>query len=403
MSGLAADRLAVWRSETPGCEMRAHLNNAGAALMPRSVIDAVVAHLELEGNIGGYEASYARAEAIEATYDRLAELIGASRHNVAVVNSATMAFVQALSSMDLDSGDVIVTSRSDYTSHQIQYLSLARRRGCRIIHAPNLPGGGIDPDGVRQILTSETCRLVCVSWVPTHSGLVQDVAAVGEVCEGAGVPYFVDACQAAGQIPIDVETLRCDYLSGTGRKFLRGPRGIGWLYASDRALARGDHPLFVDMHGAQWKAPDVYEISPSARRYEEWEKAYALLLGLSAAVRYALDVGVGVAGERARALADRARAGLSSLPGVRVLDPGEHPCAIVTAEIGELDATLVARRLRDRGINTVSSERWYGLLDFTAQGVSSALRVSPHYYNTSQEIDAMIAGVSDVLEGVRAR
>ena len=80
-------------------------------------------------------------------------------------------------------------------------------------------------------------RLVAVSWIPTNSGLVQDVEAVGVVCEEAGVPYVVDACQAVGQIPIDVARLRCDYLSATARKFMRGPRGIGFMFASDRANA----------------------------------------------------------------------------------------------------------------------------------------------------------------------
>src|ERR1700716_202672 len=285
-------QLSAWRVETPGSTHRNHLNNAGAGLMPSSVVEAMTDHIALEAEIGGYEAADAQAAAVAGTYDAVASLIGTTPRNIALMGTPPHGFIQSISSFDLVPGDVIVTSRSDYTSYQIQFIALSQRLGVRIVHAPELPGGGIDPDGVRDLLRTTPCRLVHISWVPPHSGLVQDVDAVGAVCEEFGVPYLIDACQAAGQIPIDVGRLRCDYLSVTARKFLRGPRGIGFLYASDRALARGDHPLFVDMRGATWEAPDRYRIAETARRYEDWEFPYALVLGLGAAARYATEVGV---------------------------------------------------------------------------------------------------------------
>ena len=182
-------------------------------------------------------------------------------------------------------GDVILTSRCDYTSNQLHYLSLARRHGVRVVRAADLPEGGVDPDSVKALARRARPRLVALSWVPTNSGLVQDVVSVGEVCESMGLCYLVDACQAAGQIPIDVAALRCDFLSATARKFLRGPRGIGFLYVSERALTRGDHPLYVDMRGATWTAPDDLSLVNDARRFEDWEFPYALVLGLGAAVQ----------------------------------------------------------------------------------------------------------------------
>ena len=244
-------RLARWRADTPGCAHRNHLNNAGAALMPNPVIGAVDDHIRLESEIGGYEAADAREDAIASVYDEIGSIVSAKARNMAIVSNATAGFVQSMSAFDLTSGDVIVTSRCDYVSYQITFLALSKRLGVEIRHAPDLPEGGIDAGAVREMLGRERVRLVHLSWVPTNSGLVQDVEAVGAVCEEAGVPYVVDACQAVGQIPIDVARLRCDYLSVTARKFLRGPRGIGFMYASDRALARGDHPLFVDMRGAR--------------------------------------------------------------------------------------------------------------------------------------------------------
>jgi selenocysteine lyase/cysteine desulfurase len=395
-SMITDETLAEWRAQTPGCTHRVHLNNAGAALMPAPVLAAMSEHLSLEAELGGYEAADMRAAAIEQTYANVAALINAQPRNVAIVANATAGFIQALSSFDLKPGDSIVTTRSDYTSYQIQYLSLSKRLGIRVVHAEDLPEGGVDPDSVRRLAADSRCRLVHVSWVPTHSGLVQDVASVGSVCQDLGVPYLVDACQAAGQIPIDVDALRCDYLSVTARKFLRGPRGVGFLYASDRALARGDHPLFVDMRGATWTGPNSYALADSAIRYEDWEFPYALVLGLAAAARYAQFVGVDVAQERAWSLAAELRTQLSSIPGARVLDPGRVTCAIVTAAIDGCAATDLVAALRERRINSAASLRWYGLLDFTARDVTSAIRLSPHYYNTTDEIAIAVDAIRDL-------
>jgi selenocysteine lyase/cysteine desulfurase len=314
-------------------------------------------------------------------------LINSPARNIAIVANATAAFSQAISSFDFSQGDVIVTTRSDYTSYQITYLALAQRLGVVIKHAEDLPEGGVDPQSVRELASDPRCRLVHVSWVPTHSGLVQDVESVGQVCEELGVPYLVDACQAVGQMPVDVEKLKCDYLSATARKFLRGPRGIGFLYASDRAMKRGDHPLFVDMRGAKWIAPDRYEIAETAKRYEDWEFPYALVMGLGAAARYATKVGAAVAQERASGFAARLRTEIANLDGATVLDRGSSRCAIVTAAFAHRDGPSIVRELARHSINTSATLKWFGLLDLGERNVESAVRISPHYYNTDEEID----------------
>ncbi len=389
-------RVVRWRLDTPGCRHRVHLNNAGAALMPAVVLDTVVAHLEREAVMGGYEAADAAAEEVAGTYAAVAELIGAAPRNIAVVENATAAFALALSAFDFHPGDRILTTRNDYVSNQIMYLSLARRLGVEVIRAEDLPEGGVDPESVRRLVGQRRPRLVAVTHVPTNSGLVQEVEAVGEICEANGIPYLVDACQSVGQLPLDVGRMRCGFLSATARKFLRGPRGVGFLYVSDQLLASGVQPLLVDMRGAEWTAADEYTLADGARRFENWEYAYALHLGLGAAARYALEVGVAEGGRRAAELARYARERLATVDGLRVLDRGTRLCAIVTTEVRGLDARAVVARLRERGINASASLRAYALLDMAAKQATSAVRLSPHYYNTPEEIDTAVAAIEEI-------
>jgi selenocysteine lyase/cysteine desulfurase len=397
---LTSDRsseLLRWRADTPASGRLIHLNNAGAALVPRPVRDAVEAHLHLEEQVGGYEAGDAQKAAIHASYQAVAQVLGARSRNIALMQSSTVAFAQAISAFDFQRGDLLLTSRSDYASNQIMYLSLAQRRGIEIIRAPDAPEGGIDPEEVRSIVVRRRPKLVALTWVPTNSGLVQPAEAVGDICRQAEVPYLVDACQAVGQMPIDVDRLGCDFLAATSRKFLRGPRGIGFLYVSDRLLESGGHPLLVDMHGASWTDADAFSLTPDARRFEYWEFSYALVLGLGAAARYALDVGLEVARDRAHDLAGYVRDRLSELPGVRVLDRGPALCAIATAAVRGRKGEDLKLALRARRINTSSPEREDAVIDMDEKAATSALRVSPHYYNTREEIDTAVETLGEIL------
>jgi selenocysteine lyase/cysteine desulfurase len=398
MSGIAVEEVAAvarWRAETPGCEGRIHLNNAGAALAPRCVLEAVLGHLTRESEIGAYEAADEAAARIAEVYEAVGGLIGAAARNVAVVENTTAGVALALSSFAWRPGDRIVTSLADYPSNQIMYMALGERLGVETVVAPELPEGGVDPEGVRELARDPRCRLVALTWVPTNSGLVQAAHEVARVCSEAEVPYLVDACQCVGQMAIDVRSLRCDFLTASARKFMRGPRGIGFLYVSDAALDRGAYPLFPDMRGASWTAPREFRLSPAARRFENWEFAYALVLGMGAAARYAATAGeAGMS--RARRLAAGLRQRLAELPWVRVLDRGRERCAIVSLAVRGWDASELKLRLRERGINTSAANRQHGLLDMDAKRADSALRISPHYYNTEQELDAAVEALAEL-------
>jgi selenocysteine lyase/cysteine desulfurase len=365
--------------------------------MPRPVHEAILEHLAREQELGGYEAADAQSAALQRTYAAMGRLLGAEARNIALVQNATVAFAQAIGAFDLGPGDVVLTSRADYASNQIMYLSLARRRGVEVVRAPDAPEGGIDLAEVRRLVSRRRPTLVALTWIPTNSGLVQPAEEVGRICREADVPYLIDGCQAVGQLPIDVRRLHCDYLSGATRKFLRGPRGLGFLYASDRVLQAGAHPLLVDMHGATWTEADDFTLTPDARRFETWEFAYALVLGLGAAAEYALEVGIDNGGRRAFELAQYARARLAALRGVRVLDRGPELCAIVTVAIAGHDSSDIKLQLRSRGINTSSPQREDAVIDMDEKQTSSALRISPHYYNTEEEIDTAVAALRELV------
>lgn len=389
--------VAELRAETPGLEHRVHLNNAGASLMPVPVLDAIREHIELEARIGGYEAAAEAAEAIEEAYRDVATLLGTSPDRIAMTEHATASFVAALSSIPFRPGDVILTTRNDYVSNQIQYLSLAHRMGVEVVRTPDAPEGGVDLVAMEELIHRRRPRLVAVTHVPTNSGLVQDVTSIGAMCRARDIPYLVDGCQSVGQMPVDVEAMGCDFFAATSRKYLRGPRGAGFLYASDRVLEAGLEPLFPDMRGADWIDADLYQPAPDARRFETWEFAWALVLGTGAAARYANALDLAEVRARVRSLASALRERLAELPGARVLDRGPELGATVSAAFAGHDPAQLVLRLRARGINTSSQTRIDAVIDYDDKGVDAALRMSPHYFNDDSDLDALLGALHEIL------
>lgn len=380
------------RAETPGCEYRTHLNNAGTALPPLPVLQVMQEYLDFEARVGGYEAADTRATDIAGFYDAIARLLQTRAHNIAFAGSATDAYARVLSAIPFRPGDVILTTDNDYVSNQIAFLALQKRSGVRLVRARDQAGGGVDVCDFEALLKKHRPVLAAVTHIPTNSGLVQPVREIGKICRDNGVWYLVDACQSAGQMDLDVGAIGCDFLTATMRKFMRGPRGGGFLFASDRALDAGLELLLPDMRSAEWTGPDTYETVRSARRFEYWEAAPALVLGSKVAAEYALQLGMPAIEEQVKAIATFTRERLRSLPGVRVLDVGDELCGIVTAHASHWDRNSILQKLSAENINCRISPLYVAQIDFPRKGVDWALRVSPHYYNTEAEID-MLTGV----------
>jgi selenocysteine lyase/cysteine desulfurase len=382
------------RRETPGCAHVVHFNNAGAALTPSPVLDAVIGHLQCEATMGGYEAAARAHAAIERVYDAAAALLGCARDEIAVVENATRAWDMAFYSVPLGPGDRILTATAEYASNFIAFLHATKGTGATVEVIPNDEHGQLSVAALRGMI-DERVKLIAITHVPTNGGLVNPAEAVGEVARAAGVPYLLDACQSVGQLPVDVERIGCDMLSATGRKFLRGPRGTGLLYVR-RALLERLHPPFLDLHAARWTSPRTYEVRPDARRFENWETNVAGKIGLGVAIDYALGWGLAAIEARIAALAAGLRRDLAALPGVTVRDLGERRCGIVTFTLDGVAAGEVMRRLAERGINVAVSTLAGTLLDMRARGLAEVVRASVHYYNTEAEVARLVEAVAAI-------
>ena len=391
-SPLDVDRL---RADTPGCAEVTHLNNAGSALPPAVVTDTVVDHLRREERIGGYEAHAEAADRIEAVRASAATLVGARPDQIALLESATAAWSRGLASIaftrPIRPEDRILVSSAEYASNVIPLMQLAMTTGARLEFIPDGDDGCLDVVAFAAMLDTDVA-IVAVTHCPSQNGLVNDVAGVGTALAGTDTWYLVDACQSIGQLPVDAIAIGADFVSATGRKFLRGPRGTGFLYASDKALDELE-PFPLDLHSATW-TPDGYEVQSSARRFEYWEKSYAALLGMGAAIDYARCCGIEALALRIAELAAYARAGLEQIPGVRINDRGARRGGIVTfTREGHAAADLVAQ-IKASGINVSLSTPDYARRDFESHGVEGLVRVSPHAYNTTEEIDRLLVTVA---------
>ncbi|RLE13956.1 MAG: aminotransferase [Actinobacteria bacterium] len=382
------DRL---RAETPGTRNVIHLNNAGSSLMPQPVIDAIHRYLDHEIGYGGYETQSVFADELDSVYGTIAELINASSTEIAISDSATRAWDMAFYSMPFDEGDRILTTTTEYVSNWAAYLHLRDTKGITVDVVPNTSTGEIDVEAL-ELMVDADVKLITLNHIPTNSGVVNPAVEVGRVAREHGIPYLLDACQSTGQLPIDVAEIGCDMLSATSRKFLRGPRGEGFLYVRSEFLDQLD-PVFVELHTAPVVLPDRFELRNDARRFETWEKNYASVLGMGVAAQYAIGIGIGAIWERIEMLAGTARQLLGEIDGVTVRDLGAVKCGIVTFEVEGRQVLEVRELLSERSINVSTSTQISAPVDMHDREIEGLVRASFHAFNTTGEIDELVGAM----------
>jgi selenocysteine lyase/cysteine desulfurase len=383
------------RQETPGCKNVLHFNNAGASLMPLPVFESVQQHLNLELEIGGYEAHHQNIRKSDHLYDAAAKLLNCDSSEIAFIENATRAWDMAFYSIPFKTGDRILTGASEYASNYIAFLQVARKTGAVIDVIPSDESGAISVDTLRNMI-DDRVKLIAITHVPTNGGLVNPAAEIGKVARAAGVLYLLDACQSAGQMSLDVKKIGCNFLSATGRKFLRGPRGTGFLYV-DKNIIEKLEPVFLDLHAATWISPEHYEIRSDAKRFENWEQNFAGKIGLGVAIDYALQWRLDKIYPRIQYLADLLRSRLNAIPEVQVHDLGRERCGIVTFSVKERDGDKIQQDLAKHQINVSVTTISSTLLDMQSRKLEKLVRASVHYFNSTEEIDRFCSVVSTPL------
>jgi cysteine desulfurase/selenocysteine lyase len=376
-----------FRADTTGTAGRIHFNNAGASMPPDVVVETVIRYLNEEATQGGYETEDKYEDELENVYALVARLINADKAEVAIVESASFAWGQAFHGIDFKKGDEIITSEMEYATNLIGFLNVQKMQGVSFIVIPNDEQGEFSVAALEAAITPKT-RLIAITHIPSGAGNILPIVEIGKIASKHHILYLVDACQTVGQMPIDVRAIGCDILSVTGRKFLRAPRGTGFLYVR-KAAQDQLNPLMIDGHSIQTIDGKSYQVRNDARRFELYEKNRGLMLGLGAAIDYALAIGLDRIWQRVQYLAALMRRELSVLPGITVHDSGGPQCGIVTFSVAGADSETVKAKLAEKKINVSVGSVRSTLLYMNKKHLTSTVRASVHYYNTEEEIKIM--------------
>ncbi|WKK72758.1 aminotransferase class V-fold PLP-dependent enzyme [Rathayibacter oskolensis] len=384
--------VAAERARTAGTAGRHYFNAAGAGLMSDAVLETVIAHLRLEQRVGGYEA--ANLVDLDSAYSSAAALLGADSDEIALFDSATTGLRGVFDALRLGPGDTVLAPRSSYVSQALRMLALERHDGVRLVVLPNDESGGIDLEALEGALATASGRtVVSAVHVPTSSGLVEPVAAIGALARRYGAITVLDATQSVGQLDIDVRAIGCDALVTTGRKFLRGPRGTGLVYLR-RGLLDGLGAWAPDVRGSLWTSAEEWTMDGTARALETWESSVATRLGLGVALREALERGMPATEAHLVALGARLREGLAMIDGVAVADPPSSASAIVTFTVAGVPGRQASAALREAAVDSLAVPATHAQWDLGARGLESVVRVSPHVYTDDSDVDALLGAVS---------
>jgi cysteine desulfurase/selenocysteine lyase len=375
----------AFRAETTGTAERIHFNNAGASLPPDVVVKTMVDFLQEEAVYGGYETEAKYRKQLDHTHVLVAQLINANVDEIALVENASAAWEIAFNGLHFQPGDEVIVSEMEYVSNVLSLLNAQKLYGIVIKKIANDANGNFPLHELEAAINGKT-KLIAVTHIPSTAGNVLPVAEIGAIARKHNIVYLLDACQSAGQIPLDVQAIGCDLLAVTGRKYLRGPRGVGFLYVRQQMLEKLKLSFFdgrtvtsVDQHG--------FVVRPNARRFEWYEKNPAVVLGLQKAVEYALNVGVDRIWQRVQSLALLFRKRLQGLDGIIVHDQGDVLCGIVTFSVAGVPATEVRSKLAAKNINVHIGLAPSTLYYMNRKGLNGIVRASVHYYNTEEEIE----------------
>ena len=383
------------RAETAGTATRIHLNNAGASLPPDVVIKTMVDFLREEALLGGYEIESKYRAQLDHTHELIAQLVHANRDEIALVENASAAWDIAFNGLPFQPGDEVIVSEMEYISNVLGLLNAQKLYGIVIKVIPN-DGAGVFPVHELEAAITNKTRLIAATHIPSTAGNVLPAAAIGEIARKHNILYLLDACQSVGHVPVDVEAIGCDLMAVTGRKYLRGPRGSGFLYVR-KQIQDKLNLLFFDGRTITNVTQQDFTVRTDARRFEWYEKNPAIVLGLQKAVEYLLNIGVERVWQRIQQLANLFRQRLQEMDGIVVHDQGDVLCGIVTFSVQGIPATEIRAKLAAKNINVHIGLTNATLYYMNRKGLNGIVRASVHYYNTEEEIELVCRELRTLL------
>jgi cysteine desulfurase / selenocysteine lyase len=375
-----------------------HFNNAGSSLPPDEVVETVIAYLREEAAVGGYEAEYKYREQLESSYASIARLINAEKDEIALVENASIAWTLAFKGISFQKGDVVITGEMEYVTNLLGLLEFQKTHGIEVRMIPNDEQGNFSLAALEAAIGPQT-KLIAMTHIASTAGNILPVADIGRIARKHNVLYLLDACQSVGHVPVDVKEINCDMLAVTGRKYLRAPRGTGFLYVRKEVQDQLT-PLMIDGFSISQVSLEDYKLKDNARRFELYERSRALTLGLGKAVDYALNIGIDRIWQRIQELSGLLRRKLTGIGSITLHDIGNDKCGIVTFSVEGLETTFIKNKLAEKNINVSVGLAKSTLYYMSKHQLTAVVRASVHYYNTEEEIDLFCAALVAICKDV---
>ncbi|MBI6632344.1 aminotransferase class V-fold PLP-dependent enzyme [Pseudomonas paralactis] len=382
------------REATPGCQSGiVHFNHAGASLPSQATLDAIIEQLQHEARHGPMEAGEQGAVLVENARRAAGQLLNAPPSSIAFASSGSTAWSMAFQALGpWRPGERILVGRHEWGGN-LASMELAVQAGARVEVIPCDATGAVCPVALEAMLDTKV-KLIDLAWLPANGGLINPAQAIGEVARRHAIPYFIDAGQAVGQVPVDVQALQCDVLKSAGRKHLRGPRGTALLYVRPDFLAHLN-PAQRDVFSAPWTA-DGFDLRNDARRFETSEASFALLAGLGNALQEINRLGIEQVWESVSQTSTRIRAALGQIPGISLHDLGSTHSGLIAFNLAGWDSFELKRRLGLKGINIGANGVAYTPLDMQARGLNSIARISVSPLNTDDDVEVLMKALGEL-------
>ncbi len=363
---------------TPGL---VYLNTGSAGPASRAVLDRMLqAWHEVESNpvVMIYQNAAIHA-APESVQERLAHFLGCSADELLITRSATEAMNSVAQGIRLSRGDRVLTTDQEHAGGSICWRYLARRQGVELDAVRIAPMEHDERALVQRFADAITprTRVISVSHILTSTGLRMPIPKIAALARNRGILCVVDGAQCPGAIQLDLRSLGCHAYAACGHKWLLGPKGTGFLYISRDAAGQID---VVQREGGHRFVADSSGIG-----------SLPLLAGLGAAVEAMQARGMATVERRILALRDHLYAGLLRIPNLRVMSapPGAMASALVAVELpADIDGARLRITMLEKHKTVIKTveKRWF-----------NGIRISPHIFNTEEQIDAMLRVLRDAV------